>query len=130
MQEEPPPLRWNAVCLDCSDAEELAAFYGRLLGWEITDRDGDWIQMADRAGGVALNFQAEEWYEPPVWPEHPGEQTKMLHFEIEVDDLEAAVAHAIVAGARQASRQPTDRDPGRLRVMFDPAGHPFCLWTK
>ena len=123
-------MHWNAVCLDCGDAEELAGFYGRLLGWEVHARDQGWIQMADPAGGVSLNFQAEEWYQPPVWPEQPGEQSKMLHFEIEVDDLEAAVAHTTTAGARQARSQPTDRDPERLRVMFDPAGHPFCLWTR
>ncbi|WP_425554049.1 VOC family protein [Kribbella karoonensis] len=32
-------------------------------------------------------------------------------------------------GAREARQQPTDRDPHRLRIMLDPAGHPFCLWT-
>jgi catechol 2,3-dioxygenase-like lactoylglutathione lyase family enzyme len=125
-----PRLHWNAVCLDCSDAEGLAAFYGRLLGWEITAGDGNWVQMADPNGGVGLNFQAEEWYEPPVWPEQRGAPSKMLHFEIEVDDVEAAVSHAIAAGARVAARQPKDRDQRTLRVMLDPAGHPFCLWSR
>jgi predicted enzyme related to lactoylglutathione lyase len=124
-----PRLCWNAVCLDGADAEEMAAFYGRLLGWEISSGGGDWIQMADPDGGVGLNFQAEDWYERPIWPEQPGEQSKMLHFEIEVDDLEAAVSHAEAAGARMATNQPRDRDPAKLRVMLDPAGHPFCLWT-
>ncbi len=124
-----PRLRWNAVCLDCADAEALAAFYGRLLGWEITAGSGDWVQMADPTGGVGLNFQAEAWYQPPSWPEHAGAQTKMLHFEIWVDDIEAAVAHAVAAGARVVAHQPEDRDQNELRVMLDPAGHPFCLWT-
>jgi catechol 2,3-dioxygenase-like lactoylglutathione lyase family enzyme len=115
------------VCLDCADAEELARFYGRLLGWEITGGGGDWINMRDPAGGVGLNFQAEEWYEPPVWPEQRGAQTKMLHFEILVDDIEAAVAFAVAAGARIADHQPEDRDQNQLRIMLDPAGHPFCL---
>lgn len=123
-----PFLRWMGVCIDCSDVEELARFYGGLLGWEITARDGaGWINMRDPAGGVGLNFQAEEWYEPPVWPEEAGEQSKMLHFEILVDDMEAAVAHAVAAGATIAAHQPEDRDPDRLRIMLDPAGHPFCL---
>lgn len=125
-----PSLRWTGVCLDCADAEELAQFYRTLLGWEITARDGtDWIMMRDPAGGVGLNFQAETWYEPPVWPEHPGAQTKMLHFEIQVDNVEAAVAYAVAAGARVAPHQPTDRSQDELRVMLDPAGHPFCLYT-
>ena len=125
-----PPLRWTGVCLDCSDADELAAFYGRLLGWEVTGRDGaGWINMRDPEGGVGLNIQAEEWYEPPVWPEQPGGKDKMLHFEIRVDDVEAAVAHTIAAGGRVAEHQPRGRAAEELRVMLDPAGHPFCLFV-
>jgi hypothetical protein len=48
----------------------------------------------------------------------------MLHLELQVDDLDAAVAFAVEAGARVADHQPQDR----VRVMFDPAGHPFCLF--
>jgi catechol 2,3-dioxygenase-like lactoylglutathione lyase family enzyme len=113
------------VCLDCADAEELASFYGRLLGWEETGRDGpEWISMRDPAGGVGLIFQAEAAYRPPVWPERPNGQDKMLHIEIQVDDFDAAVAHAVACGARIAEHQP-QRD---VRVMLDPAGHPFCLF--
>jgi catechol 2,3-dioxygenase-like lactoylglutathione lyase family enzyme len=124
-----PSLRWTGVCLDCTDAQELSAFYCRLLGWEITANDGGWVQVHDPSGGVSLNFQAEAWYQPPVWPEEPGAQDKMLHLEILVDDLEAAVALAVDAGGTVAARQPTGRAPDRLRVMLDPAGHPFCLFV-
>ena len=123
-------IRWTGVCLDCSNGRELADFYASLLGWQITAGDDDaWFQLADPDGGVGLNIQGEEWYEPPVWPERPGEQAKMLHFEIYVDDMDAAVAHAIASGAREAAPQPATRDPRTLRVMLDPAGHPFCLFT-
>jgi catechol 2,3-dioxygenase-like lactoylglutathione lyase family enzyme len=123
-------IRWTGVCIDCADAKELAEFYVRLLGWEVTARDGQgWIQLGDPGGGVHLNIQAEERYVPPTWPEEPGAQQKMLHFEIAADDVDAAVAHAVAAGARVAAHQPADRDPARLRVMLDPAGHPFCLFT-
>jgi catechol 2,3-dioxygenase-like lactoylglutathione lyase family enzyme len=133
-----PTFHWGGVCIDCADAEELAEFYSRLLGWEITARDtpatrkggSGWISLRDPAGGVALSFQAEEWYQPPVWPEEADAQAKMLHFEIAVDDLEAAVAYAITAGGRVAPHQPADRDQDQLRVMLDPAGHPFCLFTR
>ena len=125
-----PELRWTTVCIDCANAERLADFYCHLLGWQITARDGDgWVQARDPNGGVGLNFQSERWYQPPTWPEQPEEQTKMLHFEILVDDLEAAVAHATAAGATVA-HQPADRDQSGLRVMLDPAGHPFCLFVQ
>jgi catechol 2,3-dioxygenase-like lactoylglutathione lyase family enzyme len=124
-----PSLRWTGVCLDCADAEQLAQFYSSLLGWPITARDRAWFQLRDPGGGVGLNIQGEEWYQPPVWPEQPGAQDKMLHFEIAVGDVETAVAIAVAAGATVASPQPADRDPHRLRVMLDPAGHPFCLYN-
>ena len=125
-----PLVRWTGVCIDCADAGELAAFYARLLDWEIVAGAGSpWVQLADPAGGVHLNIQAEEWYEPPVWPEEPGAQAKMLHFEILVDDLEAAIAHAVAAGATVAPHQPDDRNQAGLCIMLDPAGHPFCLFV-
>lgn len=53
----------------------------------------------------------------------------MLHLEILVEDLDAAVDRAVAAGGVVAEHQPADRDRGRLRVMLDPAGHPFCLFV-
>ena len=128
VRQQGPLLRLTGVCLDCADAKQLADFYAELLGWEVSASDGDhWFQVRAPAGGVGLNIQADECYEPPVWPEQPGAQGKMLHFEIAVEDMDAAVAHAVAAGATVAP-QPPDRKPDELRVMLDPAGHPFCLF--
>lgn len=124
-------IRWVGVAIDCSDAGPVARFYERLLGFEIGDFDPPhWAQLWDPAGGVHLNVQGEDWYEPPTWPEQPHELTKMLHFEVEVDDLEAAVGMALEAGGEVAPWQPPNRDPRRLRVMLDPAGHPLCLFVR
>jgi catechol 2,3-dioxygenase-like lactoylglutathione lyase family enzyme len=117
-------MRLATVCIDCADAGIMAEFYGRLLGWEVTIREPDWVLMRDPAGGTGLSFQAEAAYRPPVWPEHPDGQDKMLHLDIEVDDLDAAVARALAAGARLADHQPQ----ANVRVLLDPAGHPFCLF--
>jgi catechol 2,3-dioxygenase-like lactoylglutathione lyase family enzyme len=121
-----PSLRLQTVNMDCADADAMADFYGRLLGWPVTWRDGGFVLMRDPAGGTGLSFQAEEWYRSPVWPEREGQLTKMIHLDIRVDDLDAAVAHAIVAGARLAGHQPRED----LRILFDPAGHPFCRFTE
>jgi predicted enzyme related to lactoylglutathione lyase len=122
-------VRLTGVCLDCADAKELAEFYERLLGWKITAGSGGWYQVRGPAGGVGLNFQAEQWYRAPVWPEETGAQDKMLHFEIAAEDVDAAVSSAVAAGATVATPQPEGRDPHQLRVMLDPAGHPFCLYN-
>jgi predicted enzyme related to lactoylglutathione lyase len=133
-----PGTKWRGVCLDCVDAEQMAAFYGRLLGWSVTGRDTPadrrggtaWVSMKDPKGGVGLSFQAEDWYQPPTWPEEEGLQAKMVHFEMSVADMDAAVAEVISFGGRPAPHQPPDRDPARARVMLDPAGHPFCLYCE
>jgi catechol 2,3-dioxygenase-like lactoylglutathione lyase family enzyme len=124
-------LRWNAVCIDCHprDLEAVVAFYTQLLGLHVGDEDGRWASLRDPSGGMSLNVQAEHWYVSPVWPEAVPAQAKMMHFEIEVDDVESAAAHAVALGAREADPQPPDRDQHTLRVMLDPAGHPFCLWS-
>ena len=119
------------MTVDCADADSLAAFYADLFGWEITARDGaGWVQVRDPLGGVGLNLQAEADYEAPTWPEQPGRQAKMMHLELLVEDLDAAVEQVLSGGGTEAPHQPSDRDPTRIRVMLDPAGHPFCLFVR
>lgn len=120
-----PTLHFQTVNIDCADASDMAAFYSRLLGWTITWADGSFILMRDPNGGAGLSFQGRPDYIPPVWPEQPGEQEKMMHLEIKVDDLPAALAFALECGAREADFQGRDD----VRVMLDPASHPFCLFT-
>jgi catechol 2,3-dioxygenase-like lactoylglutathione lyase family enzyme len=122
-------IRWTGLAIDCADAGPVARFYERLLGFELTDFDPpNYAQLIDPSGGVHINVQGERWYEPPTWPERAGELSKMMHFEVEVDDLEAAVAAALEAGGSEALWQPPDRNRDRLRIMLDPAGHPLCLF--
>lgn len=120
-----PTIRLGTVCIDCHDAHQMAEFYGRLLGWEVARSEPDWVLMRDPAGGTALSFQAEASFVAPVWPELPGDQQKMLHLDLWVDDLDAATDHAIECGARLAEQQPQQG----VRVLLDPAGHPFCLFA-
>jgi hypothetical protein len=49
----------------------------------------------------------------------------MMHIDVEVDDLDVAVAAALELGATVAEFQPQEA----VRVMLDPAGHPFCLYV-
>lgn len=127
-----PWFRWNGVCIDCTPAqfEDVIAFYTGVFGIQVLDKEDRWAMLGDPAAGMNINIQAEEWYASPVWPERAEAQTKMMHFEIEVDHVDGAVAKAISFGAREAPNQPADRDSSALRVMLDPAGHPFCLWSR
>ncbi|GAB3595371.1 VOC family protein [Angustibacter peucedani] len=116
---------WFGVVLGCPDASELAHFYERLLGWQVfTDTPG-WATLApSKDAGYNLGFQREEHHVRPVWPGEAGEQQMQLHLDLAVDDLETAVAHAVGCGAELAAFQPQ----ADVRVMLDPAGHPFCLY--
>ncbi|GGK83747.1 hypothetical protein GCM10012284_17340 [Mangrovihabitans endophyticus] len=71
-------------------------------------------------------FQRSRHYVPPVWPPEDGRQQMMMHVDIEVPDLTTAVADAESLGARLADTQYQDD----VRVMLDPAGHPFCLYRE
>lgn len=121
-----PRLSLTAVVLDSPDARELAAFYLRLLGWSVRTDDPGWVTLGDPDGGAGLSFQTESAYVRPTWPTAPGDQQMMTHLDIEVDDLEAAGAHAEAAGAVLAEFQPQSH----VRVYLDPAGHPFCLYVE
>lgn len=125
------PTRLSTVVLDAHDAHELAAFYRRLLGYEVRREEPGWVLLGPPPGteGTSLAFETEPEYVPPVWPTRtPGDQQMMLHLDIEVDDfaaLETETARAVAEGARLAEYQPQDD----VRVLFDPSGHPFCLWA-
>ena len=119
-----PRLTLTAAVLDTPDPRGLARFYQRLLGWPLGSDHPDWASVRPEGGGAGLSFQLEEKHVRPVWPAGDDDPRMQMHLDIEVDDLEVAVADAIAAGATVADYQPQDD----VRVMLDPAGHPFCLY--
>lgn len=115
---------WWGTVLDCPDANALARFYADLLGWDIEKEEPGWAAMRPPGSTVYLAFQSSPQYVEPVWPPVGAEQQMMMHLDVEVEDLGAAVEDALAAGARLAEHQPQED----VRVMLDPAGHPFCLY--
>jgi catechol 2,3-dioxygenase-like lactoylglutathione lyase family enzyme len=117
-------MRISATVLGTPDPQELGAFYARLLDWTVVKNDPVWVMVRPPSGGTGLSFQHEPDYVRPVWPPAPGQQQMMSHLDIAVEDLEAGVAWALDAGAVLADFQPQKH----VRVLLDPAGHPFCLF--
>ena len=117
---------WWGVVLDAPDARALADFYAELLGWSVnaTDEPASVVvgPVEGRTSYIAVQRSPE--YVPPVWPAEDGRQQMMLHLDVGVHDLEVAVADAIQLGATLAGHQPQED----VRVLLDPAGHPFCLY--
>lgn len=123
---ERPALRVTGVVLDTPDPVALGAFYARLLGWPYRTNDPGWVVLRDPGGGAGLSFQREDRYVLPVWPAGPDDPAMMAHLDVEVDDLDGAVAWAERCGARVAAYQPQEH----VRVCLDPDGHPFCLYVE
>jgi len=116
---------WWGVVLEAPDPHALLVFWSAILDKPILD-EGESGGVLDMQEGVAyLSVQKADVYEPPVWPPEPGKPGIQLHLDIEVSDLEAAVENAVELGAKVADHQPQDD----VRVMLDPAGHPFCLYS-
>jgi predicted enzyme related to lactoylglutathione lyase len=135
---ERPQMRITGPVLDAPDVGELTRFYAELLGWEIEEQAGPrpgkppgdgWSRLRPADRSTKIEIQWEEHFTPAVWPGAPGTQGMQMHLDIWVEDVAAGVEWALHCGATEAAPQPPTRDRSRLRVMLDPAGHPFCLWS-
>lgn len=118
-----PEGRWWGVALEAPDPRALADFYSRLLEWPVAHEEEGTSVLAVPASAAFLVVQAATGYVAPRWPPEPDRQRPMAHLDFQVDDLEAAVAEALALGATLSATQPNPQ----VRVLFNPAGHPFCL---
>lgn len=128
-------------------APDMAHFYASLLDWDIIEvGEGGWwaiVGSPDRV--LKIEFAGSPDFRPPVWPGRRVEewafdpdpaprpsddQQMMMHLDIEVTDISAGVERVLELGGSEASWQPANRDPNRIRIMLDPAGHPLCLFLQ
>jgi catechol 2,3-dioxygenase-like lactoylglutathione lyase family enzyme len=123
MTETRPMIAATSVTIMAPDPPALARFYARLLGVGLSSDEGGWAQL--RTDRLTINVEEEREWQPPVWPATPGSHTSTMHLDLHVGDLAAAEAWAVECGATTADFQPQDD----VRVMLDPAGHPFCLFV-
>jgi hypothetical protein len=114
---------WWGTAIEAPDPGALARFYSQLLEWPIGHEEPGTTILAAPEGWIYVVFQQATDYQPPVWPPVDGAQRPMMHFDFQVGDLDSAVEDAVALGATPADAQPQDN----VRVLLDPAGHPFCL---
>jgi catechol 2,3-dioxygenase-like lactoylglutathione lyase family enzyme len=111
------------ICFDCADPEGLAAFWCAVLGWEVTEREPDSVEVGDPAGpgpaqgGLVLIFDRV--------PEGKVAKNR-VHLDVNpVDrDHDAELARLLELGAREI-----DIGQGDVHwtVLADPEGNEFCL---
>ncbi len=117
---------WVGTILGTPDPVRLARFYAGVLGGEVDDQDASFVTLkVDASDSTYLAFQLEHDHVPPVWPSPgAGDQQMQAHLDVGVASVPEAVEDALALGARLAEVQPQPD----VRVMLDPAGHPFCLY--
>jgi predicted enzyme related to lactoylglutathione lyase len=115
------------VNIDVPDLTAAEAFYTAAFELKTTRRFGD--------GGVELSGLPARLYllvkdEGSVGAGKDVRRYQRhwtpVHFDIAVDDLDAALARALAAGATMDSEPKTHRW-GRIAVLADPFGNGFCL---
>ncbi len=115
---------WWGMAVEAPDPAALARFYSALIGWPVVHEEpGTTVLATTPDGSNFVVFQQATDYSPPVWPPVDGRQRPMMHFDFQVGDLDSAVAEAQALGAKLSDHQPQEH----VRVLVDPAGHPFCL---
>lgn len=114
---------WWGTAIEAPNPGLLARFYAELLGWHLGHEEPETAIVAASPEGPFFVFQKAADYQAPTWPPVEGKQRPMSHFDFQVGDLEEATDEAVALGATVANFQPQEN----VRVLFDPAGHPFCL---
>jgi predicted enzyme related to lactoylglutathione lyase len=115
------------INIDVPDAETGARFYTEAFGLTVGRRFGkDFVELlgweapvyllTKNAGTVGAGGDRRR-YERHWTP---------FHLDVVVDDVDAAVARAVAAGAKLEAPA-TDAPYGRIAMLADPFGHGFCL---
>jgi predicted enzyme related to lactoylglutathione lyase len=115
------------INIDVPDLAPAVAFYTEAFGLTVTRRFGD--------GGAELSGWPAAVYllEKPAGTMGAGDQPRAygrhwtpVHLDVVVQDIDAALARAVGAGAvvEQAVRT---HNWGKIAILADPFGHGLCL---
>jgi predicted enzyme related to lactoylglutathione lyase len=115
------------VNVDVPDLAAAIAFYGNAFGLTVTRRLGAHVAelegwparlylLETEAGSVGAGHDLRR-YDRHWTP---------VHLDVAVDDLDAALARAVRAGA-SAETEIRNEAWGRIVQLADPFGHGFCL---
>lgn len=105
------------------DPRASLGFYGPLLGWSFDEAasmpnglDGEYF-AARLAGRLVAGIGQAPASSPAAWSTYVG-----------VDDVDQALARAEAAGGARLAGPFDAGSDGRLAVLADATGIPFCLW--
>ncbi|WP_079159094.1 VOC family protein [Streptomyces sp. SAT1] len=113
------PVRINALIVDATDPERLAAFWSAVLGRPVVGRTGPYVWLR-REDGLGLGFQRTD---QPADRSGPGAAKNRLHIDVSTPDPVAEQRRIEALGGRRLDGY---ADGGFL-VMADPEGNEFCV---
>jgi len=115
------------INIDVPDLAAAIAFYTEAFGLTVTRRFGTdgaeldgWparlylLQKSEGSAGAAVSLRRYDRHWTPV------------HLDVVVDDVEAALARSVAAGARAETEIKTAAW-GKIVAIADPFGHGMCL---
>ncbi len=107
------------VVVDCADPTTLARFWQRLVGGEIDGRTTSetWVGLGGVPHWRNMGFQKV--------PEGKAVKNR-VHVDLDVDDLDAAVASAVALGARKVGSV-VEEETNWFQVMADVEDNEFCF---
>lgn len=115
------------INVDVGDLERATAFYTAAFGLVPSRRFGDAIVELTGAGSkLYLLAKAEGTPGAGNAARSYARHWTPVHLDFVVDDLDAAIARAMAAGAVQEAPARSDVW-GRIAPFADPFGHGFCL---
>ena len=99
------------------NVSEAAEFYGQLFGWAVDDPvEHEGVLIARSDGRRVAGICQAPLEVPAAWLVH-----------VRVDDIDESIAEAEAAGGRCLLPSLERGSHGRVAVLADPSGIPFCV---
>ena len=115
------------INIDVPDLDRGVAFYAQAFGLAVTRRLGtEAVELGGLPVRLYLLLETGGSIGAADAPRRYDRHWTPVHFDVVVDDLEAAVARALAAGAR-AETDVRVNPWGKIAGLADPFGHGFCL---
>ena len=115
------------INIDVPDLARAVAFYARAFDLKVTRRFGEGgAELSGVPAKIYLLVKEEGSIGAASQPRSYARHWTPVHLDIVVDDVEAALARALAAGAK-AEGDIRTATWGRIVEIADPFGHGICL---
>jgi uncharacterized glyoxalase superfamily protein PhnB len=118
-----------SVSVDVPSLADGIAFYGKAFGFEVSATPVPGVAVLKLGSASLCLLEKKEGTRPSPHTAETrryGRHWTPVHLDLHVSDLDAALARAIAAGARQ-EQVFRNAKHGSAAFCSDPFGHGFCL---